>query len=269
MNNNPIGIFDSGIGGLTVANAIHQLMPNEPLVYFGDTAHFPYGEKSPDSIKYYSIRIADFLIENKAKCIVIACNTASSVAYEAVKKHVKNKIPVISVIEPVVKVVCDNPNLRKIGVIATKGTIKADAYAKKIKLLDPSKDVSSLATPLLAPMIEEGFFNNNISKTIINSYLSKSKLKKIDALILACTHYPLIHKEIANYYNNSIEILDSADIAAKAVEKALKDNHLLSGKNKIANHFFVSDYTKSFESSTKIFFKGKLQLEKYGLLDGE
>lgn len=269
MNNNPIGIFDSGIGGLTVANAIHQLMPNEPLIYFGDTAHFPYGEKSPDSIKYYSIRIVDFLIENKAKCIVIACNTASSIAYEAVKKHVKNKVPVISVIDPVVKVVCNNPQLNKIGVIATKGTIKADAYAKKIKALTPNKEVSSLATPLLAPMIEEGFFNNNISKTIINSYLSKPKLKKIDALILACTHYPLIHKEISNYYNDSIDILDSADIAAKEVLRELKSNKLLATGKNPKNQFFVSDYTKSFESSTKIFFKGKLQLQRYGLWDGE
>jgi len=269
MNNNPIGIFDSGIGGLTVANAIHKLMPNEPLIYFGDTAHFPYGEKSPDSIKYYSIRIADFLIEKNAKCIVIACNTASSIAYEVVKKHVKNKIPVISVIEPVVNVVCNNKSLNKIGVIATKGTIKADAYAKKIKAIAPEKEVSSLATPLLAPMIEEGFFNNNISKTIINSYLSKPKLKKIDALILACTHYPLIHKEISNYYNDSIEILDSADIAAQAVLKALTSAKLLASKNKMVNHFYVSDYTKSFETSTKIFFKGKLQLEKFGLWDND
>ena len=269
MNNNPIGIFDSGIGGLTVANAINLLMPNEPLIYFGDTSHFPYGEKSPDSIKYYAIRIADFLIERKAKCIVIACNTASAIAYEVVKKHVKNKIPVVSVIEPVVDVVCGNKSLSKIGVIATKGTIKADAYAKKIHAISPEKIVASLATPLLAPMIEEGFFNNNISKTIINSYLSKPKLKKIDALILACTHYPLIHKEIASYYNNKVQILDSADIAARAVLNALTENNLLATKNQIGNHFFVSDYTKSFESSTKIFFKGKLQLEKFGLWDNE
>jgi glutamate racemase len=118
-------------------------------------------------------------------------------------------------------------------------------------------------------MIEEGFFNNNISKTIINSYLSKPKLKKIDALILACTHYPLIHKEISNYYNDSIEILDSADIAAQAVLKALTSAKLLASKNKTVNHFYVSDYTKSFESSTKIFFKGKLQLEKFGLWDND
>jgi len=269
MNNNPIGIFDSGIGGLTVASAIHNILPNESLLYFGDTAHFPYGDKSVDAIKYYSIRIADFLLDNNAKCIVIACNTASSIAFEAVKKHVKNKVPVISVIEPVVQVVCENNALQKIGVIATKGTIKVDAYAKKIKAISPHKEVASLATPLLAPMIEEGFFNNNISKTIINSYLSKPKLKKIDALILACTHYPLIRKEIEAYYNNNVQILDSADIAAQAVKLALTTNKLLSNNKNSSNHFYVSDYTKSFESSTKIFFKGKIQLEKFGLWDNE
>jgi glutamate racemase len=269
MSNNPIGIYDSGIGGLTVANAIHQLMPQEALLYFGDTAHFPYGEKSPDSIKYYSIRIADFLVENGAKCIVIACNTASSIAYEAVKKHVKNKVPVISVIDPVVNAVAKNDRLKKVGVIATKATIKTDAYAKKIKAIS-DKEVASLATPLLAPMIEEGFFNNNISKTIIHSYLSKPKLKKIDALILACTHYPLIQKEIAEYYHNEILIMDSAEIAAQEVKNVLNKGNLLCSKtSKNKSHFYVSDYTKSFESSTKIFFKGKINLEKHGLWDNE
>jgi glutamate racemase len=244
----PIGIFDSGIGGLTVAGAIQKHLPSESLVYFGDTAHLPYGDKSADSIKYYSIRIADFLVDRGCKCIVIACNTASAIAYEVVQKHLRNKIPVYNVIDPVVNYV-SHRGFKKVGVIGTKGTIKADSYAKKIARSNPSLLVSSLATPLLAPMIEEGFFNNNISKTIIHSYLSRPKLKKIDALILACTH--------------------SADIVALAVKNDLEKKNLLDVKSKPTHKFFVSDFTGSFEKSTKLFFKGSVHLQHFSLWENE
>jgi len=266
---NPIGIFDSGIGGLTVANAIHQLLPNESLIYFGDTAHFPYGGKSADAIKYYSIRIADFLLEQKCKTIVIACNTASSLAYEAVKKHIKNKVQLINVIDPVVNKICKEYKNCKIGVIGTQGTIKSDMYARKIKAKNLSLEVNSLATPLLAPMIEEGFFNNKISRTIINSYLSKPKLKKIQAIILACTHYPLIQKEIEEFYRNKIEIVNSAQIVAEALKNKLAEENLLNKKTSSKHHFYISDYTNSFEESAKLFFKGKLKLEHYPLWENE
>jgi glutamate racemase len=266
---NPVGIFDSGIGGLTVANAINKVLPNESLIYFGDTAHFPYGDKSSDSIKYYSIRIADFLLAQKCKIIVIACNTASSQAFEAVKKHVAGKVPVISVIEPVANRVAAQFTACRIGVIGTKGTIKTDAYAKKIREKNPTLEVNSLATPLLAPMIEEGFFNNKISRTIIHSYLSKPKLKRIEALILACTHYPLIRTEIEEYYKGKVKILDSAEIVADAVLNKLAEDNLLNTQPKPRHHFFVSDYTKSFEESTKIFFSGKINLEHFPLWENE
>lgn len=269
ISSSPIGIFDSGIGGLTVANAIKKVLPKESLIYFGDTAHLPYGEKSADAIKYYSIRIADFLIEKKCKIIVIACNTASSIAFEAVKKHVNKTVPVISVIEPTVNKIAASYNNSKIGVIGTKGTVKSDVYPKKIKEKNPTLEVTSLATPLLAPMIEEGFFNNKISRTIINSYLSKPKLKKIDALILACTHYPLIHAEIEEYYNGKTNIIDSAEIVADAVLYKLTKEDLLNTTGKPKHNFFVSDYTKSFEESTKLFFKGKIHLEYYPLWENE
>lgn len=174
----PIGIFDSGIGGLTVANAIAKALPKEQLIYFGDTAHLPYGDKSPDSIKYYSIRIAQFLLQQDCKMIVIACNTASALAYETVKDFIGNKIPVIDVVEPVVEEIVKNKKLKQVGVIATKGTIKSDIYAKKIKEHSRQLHVSSQATPLLASMIEEGFFNNKISRTIIFDYLSDPNLKR-------------------------------------------------------------------------------------------
>ena len=262
ISSQPIGIFDSGIGGLTVANAINKALPGESLIYFGDTAHLPYGDKSPDAIKYYSIRIAQFLLEKKCKAIVIACNTASALAYETVKDFVGGKVPVINVIDPVVNFVLNNRHTKKVGVIGTKGTIKSDLYAKKIKAGNKSIDVASLATPLLAPMIEEGFFNNKISSTIIASYLSSRKLAKIDALILACTHYPLIRKEVEAFYFKKILIIDTARVVAEKVKTQLTESNMLGNKRNPKHHFYVSDFTQSFEKSTKFFFKNEIHLEK-------
>ena len=261
-SSSPIGIFDSGIGGLTVANAIIKLLPNEKLIYFGDTAHLPYGEKSPDSIKYYSIRIARFLMQRNCKMIVIACNTASALAYEVVKEFVGNAAHVVNVIDPVVEEVINKKNNNKIGVIGTKATIKSDIYAKKIRSLSKKTEVVSVATPLLASMIEEGYFNNKISRTIIHSYLSKSKLKKIDSLILACTHYPLIKPEIEEVYKSRVEIIDSAGVVGKHVRNILVKKNLLANHKSPHHHFFISDYTKSFEKSAKYFFKHKIKLEE-------
>lgn len=265
ISSSPIGIFDSGIGGLTVANAIHKLLPEETLLYFGDTAHLPYGDKAPDSIRNYSKVITDFLLNYHCKMIVIACNTASSIAYETVKEHTGSRAIVVDVINPVVDEVTDRSKFHHIGVIGTRATIRSEMYAHKIKSKNKKIEVSSLATPLLAPMIEEGFFNNKISRTIINSYLSRPKIKKIDALILACTHYPLIHPEIANYYKSRVKIIDSAEIVAHHVKSILKSKKILNKRKKHKHHFYVSDYTKSFEQSTKIFFKGKIKLERMNL----
>ncbi|HXD93509.1 MAG TPA: glutamate racemase [Bacteroidia bacterium] len=256
----PIGIFDSGIGGLTVANAIAKVLPNEQLIYFGDTAHLPYGDKSPDSIKYYSIRIAQFLLEQNCKIIVIACNTASALAYETVKDFVGNKVPVIDVVNPIVDEIALNKKIKHIGVIATKGTVKSDVYAKKLKHTNKNLEVSSLAAPLLVSMIEEGFFNNKTSRTIIHDYLSRPKLKKIDSLILACTHYPLIKPEVEEYYKGKVKIFDPAEAAAKKVYETLKGLKLLSPKKNNKHRFYMSDYTKSFEESSRFFFKSKIKL---------
>ena len=260
----PIGIFDSGIGGLTVANAIHHHLPKESLIYFGDTAHLPYGDKSPEAIRNYSLKITDFLLEKKVKMIVIACNTASSIAYDAVKKHMGKKAILVNVIDPVVKAVTTG-KFHRIGVIGTKATIKSDVYAKKIRMQNKKLEVASLATPLLAPMIEEGFFNNKISTTIIDSYLSRPKIKKIDSLILACTHYPLIRPEIERYYKKKINIVDSAEIVGLCVKDLLTKNDLLNDGKKSNHHFYVSDYTRSFEKSTRLFFKGKVKLAQKNL----
>ena len=257
----PIGIFDSGIGGLTVASAIHKLLPKEQLIYFGDTAHLPYGDKSSEAIKYYSLKIGKFLLEKKCKIIVIACHTASSWAYQDLVDFLGNEIPIVSVIEPVVEKIIAQNKAKRIGVIGTRLTIKSNAYAKKIMAINPKIKVCSLATPLLAPMIEEGFFNNQISHTVINSYLSSPKLKKIDSLILACTHYPLIQSDIDAFYKGKVEIIDPAEIVAEYVKSRLEELHLLSDVETHKRHqFFVSDYTTSFEKSTRFFFGQQIHL---------
>ena len=260
--NQPIGIFDSGIGGLTVANAIQKVLPNENLIYFGDTAHLPYGDKSSESIKLYSKEIAKYLVKHKCKAIVIACNTASAQAYQAVKKEIGDKAIIINVVDPIAKYVANHYFNTKVGVIATKGTIKSRIYVKRINKFNKTTKVTSLATPLLAPMIEEGFFNNNISQTIINSYLSKKSFQGIDALILGCTHYPLIKKEVKKYYKDKIEIIDSANIVAKFLANQLSEKGLLNQETKTKHQFIVSDYTESFEKSTKIFFKENIHLKE-------
>lgn len=261
QNPSPIGIFDSGIGGLTVANAIRKVLPHENLIYFGDTAHMPYGDKSAEAIKYYSLKIGKFLQSKGCKAIVIACNTASSLGFADLKEFLGDTLPILNVIDPVVDYCAAQHHYQRIGVIATKATIKSDIYTLKLKASIPDVKVQSLATPLLAPMIEEGFFQNNISKTIINAYLSSPKLKKIDSLILACTHYPLIRKEIEEYFDNKVEILNTAEIVADDVKRKLTALGLLNtSSEKPKYQFFVSDKTSSFESSTQLFFEDKISL---------
>lgn len=263
----PIGIFDSGIGGLTVAKAISTLLPNEQIIYFGDTAHFPYGDKSEESIKKYSKGISEFLLKQNCKTIIIACNTASSLASSFLRSFLPNNLPLIDVILPVAKFL-QSSSYEKVGVIATKGTIGSGIYSKRINELSPEIEVSSLATPLLAPMIEEAFFDNNISHTVINEYLSHQKLEKIQALILGCTHYPLIETEISQFYkstNQNVFVVNSAKVVANEVQRILKSKQLLSKSLSGEHHFYVSDFTDSFEKSTKIFFGDELRLEKQNI----
>lgn len=263
--NKPIGIFDSGIGGLTVAHAIRNLLPEEDLIYFGDTAHLPYGDKSEAAIQVYSIKIADILLKKGCKVIVIACNSASSASYELLKEYVRTDTYVINVIDPMVELVTQNYAHRKIGLIGTKRTVQSGVYGRKIA--EANKDITlySLATPLLAPMIEEGFFNNQISHEIIAQYLADPILQDIEALILACTHYPLIKKEISAYYGGRMAILDSSEIVAQALRKYLVTEDLLNNQDRASHQFLVSDFTDSFESSARMFFHESVKLEKHSL----
>lgn len=260
----PIGIFDSGIGGLTVAHAIKTRMPGETLIYFGDTAHLPYGDKSEAAIQAYSIKIADVLLKKNCKVIVIACNSASSAAYELLKEYVHQEVKVINVIDPMVQLVTRQFSGRQVGIIGTRRTIQSGIYVRKIAEADPTIRVHSLATPMLVPMIEEGFFNNKISNDIIEEYLRDPTLAHIDALILGCTHYPLVRKEIMDYYKRGIEVLDSSEVVADALYQYLQASDLLNMAGG-TDHFLVSDYTESFEASTKLFFHQSVHLEKHRL----
>ncbi len=267
-NKQPIGIFDSGIGGLTVAKAITKLMPHENIVYFGDTAHLPYGEKSSESIQHYSKKITSFLLAQDCKMVIIACNTASAVGYKALKPLFADKQLLVNVIDPVAKYITQNIKSGNVGIIATKRTVKTRAYSKKINKAAPNLQTTELATPLLAPMIEEGFFNNKISQTIIDNYLGKRPLKEINALVLGCTHYPLIQQEIEKCYaesNKKVEVIDSATIVAKEVQSILIEKGLNTKKGNGQYRFFVSDYTPAFEKTAKLFFGEKVKLEQYPL----
>jgi len=288
----PIGIFDSGVGGLTVAHALHTLLPNEQLVYFGDTAHLPYGDKSRESIIQYSLGIADFLLKQKSKVILIACNSASSNAFEEVRAHVGDRAVVMNVIDPVVNHVCVNAGsivdseeksnakvdkVPTVGIIGTKATIDSGTYERKIqeKLAElltksneistvshPGLNVSSLATPLFVPMIEEGFVFDDISNAIIRAYLSRKELQSIDSLILGCTHYPIIRNQISRFLNFEVNVFDTARIVALAVQEFLTARELLADKRAGENQFYISDHTPYFEVIANMFFNEKIHLEK-------
>ncbi|RAV99809.1 glutamate racemase [Pseudochryseolinea flava] len=261
----PIGVFDSGIGGLTVAHAIKKLLPGESMIYFGDTAHLPYGDKSEAAIQAYSVKIADVLLRKGCKVIVIACNSASSAAYELLKEYVRNDVHIINVIDPMVSLVMEQFPGKSVGLIGTKRTVQSGVYNRKIEEGNKAITINSVATPLLAPMIEEGFFNNQISYEIIAQYLADTSLDRIQALILACTHYPLIKKQINEFYQGKMTILDSSEVVALALKKYLESKDLLNDGQVGTDHFLVSDYTKSFEAAAQIFFHNAVQLEKHPL----
>lgn len=256
----PIGVFDSGIGGLTVAKAIKSVLPHERLIYFGDTAHMPYGDKSSDAIRYYCLKISKFLLEQNCKMIVIACNSASSAAYDVLLDFFEGKVLFVNVVDPLVGEV-KKQHITNVGVIATKATIHSGIYRSKIKAIDQKIRVSQLATPLLAPMIEEGFYTGNIATSVIENYLSQPELENIEALLLACTHYPLIKSQIEDFYHHQVKVLDSTDVVSDYVKLLLDKENLLATQSSGKDTFFVSDFTESFEASARMFYGREIHLE--------
>lgn len=267
VSNDPIGIFDSGIGGLTVARAVKRELPGERIIYFGDTAHLPYGDKSTAAIQAYSIKITQLLLDRGCKLILIACNSASAAGYELVSEYVGKSAKVLNVIDPVVDYLRERYQGKTVGLIGTRQTVNSRVYEKKVEALGKGITVKSLATPLLVPMIEEGFFTGDISQKILKKYLHDPWLLDLEALILGCTHYPLIKTSVGKFYGPQVEVIDGSEIVARAL-KGYLEFHNLSNRQPAGDDFFmVSDFTESFEASTKLFFGEKIHLERSALWD--
>lgn len=262
----PIGIFDSGIGGLTVARAACELLPDESILYYGDTAHLPYGEKSPELIRRYSSQIVQHLVASGCKAIVVACNSASSNALEVVKE-VAGDIPVIDMVTPVVTALFDEyKDGSSIGLIGTRATISSGLYSKSIEALNKSGHelkITPRATPLLASAIEEGFYNNTIPGAVLEAYLGDGCFNDIDAMILGCTHYPIVSKEVSLLLPESVKVVDSPSIVAQHLRSELESRGLLNKTSNAANNSFqVSDLTETFKFGAEKFFGSNLSLEE-------
>ena len=260
----PIGIFDSGIGGLTVASAIVQSMPQENIIYFGDTAHLPYGDKSSATIQAYSVKIAHMLLQQGCKLILIACNSASTAAYELIKEYVASKAIVMNVVDPTIQFLREHYAHKKIGLIGTRQTVNSNVYKKKIDDLNLGIHLTSCATNLLASAIEE-FGSNGVTDSLVEEYFTRTPMNDIDALLLACTHYPVVKHKISAWFKNKITIIDPSVAVANAVRTRLEQANLLNTGTQGTKQFYVSDYTESFAAGTKIFFQEEIKLEHYPL----
>ncbi len=270
LSSQPIGIFDSGIGGLTVAQSLVNYLPKENIIYFGDTAHMPYGDKSTAAIQAYAVKIAHMLLQQECKLILIACNSASAAAYELVKEYIGSKAIVMNVIDPMIHQLKEKYTTKRIGLIGTRQTVNSHIYKKKIDDLNLDIKLTSHATNLLASAIEE-FGNHDVIDSLLLEYLSHPELRDIDALVLACTHYPVIKEKIHRHYlsanHKNIEIIDSSDVVAQAVKTQLEKNNLLNANGKSSKLFYVSDYTESFAANARLFFGEDITLEHYPLWD--
>jgi glutamate racemase len=251
-NNNPIGIFDSGFGGLTVMSAINKVLPWENIIYFGDTAHVPYGTKSQDAIIKFSKDITSFLIKNNVKLIVVACNTASALALPVLEKTLK--VPAIGVIAPGAQVATDVSKKFRIGIIGTEGTIGSKSYPKAIKKLVKAKTYQQTC-PLFVPLVEEGLTYGKITDSIVKKYIKPLLAKNIDTLVLGCTHYTLLRKILEENLDKNIVLVDSAESTALEVKRVLKQKSLLASKSgKKYLKFYVSDNPEKFKKIGRRFF---------------
>ena len=220
----PIGVFDSGIGGLTVVKALRELLPNEDIFYLGDTARVPYGGKSATTVERYSLEMADMLLEENVKLVVIACNSASAVALGRLEQTLS--VPVIGVIKPGAQAAVAATRSQHVGVIGTRATIKSGAYERELRALNPDISVTARACPLLVPLIEEGWLDDGLTDHVIARYLGPLTQEGVDTLVLGCTHYPLLADAIGRFLAGKAKLVDSAHTCAKAVEQLL-DRHSL------------------------------------------
>ncbi|MBN2424323.1 MAG: glutamate racemase [Calditrichaceae bacterium] len=243
--NKPIGIFDSGIGGLTVVKQLKKILPDEQLIYFGDTARIPYGTKSKKLIEQFAMEDARFLLRYDIKMLVVACNTASSLAMDVLLKNLD--IPVVGVVIPGARAAVNISKNKRIGVIGTSATINSQAYNNSILQRDPEVRIYAKPCPLLVPLVEEGWLNDPVTDLTLQKYLADLIKEEIDTLILGCTHYPLLEESIRKATKNQVELIDSGKETAKVVKQALEDKNLLASPgNKKEHLFFVSDIPVKF-----------------------
>ncbi len=248
-----IGVFDSGLGGISVVRALIDLIPHEHLVYFGDTARVPYGSKSEETVIRFAHQISSFLEEQQVKMIIVACNTASAVALESLQRSFN--IPIVGVIEPGSEAAVKVSKHKKIGVIGTASTIRSDAYQTAIRALDPGMDVKGQPCPLLVPLVEEDWPHDGVVTQVLESYLGMFKSQQPDALILGCTHYPYLKSIIQEVVGPHVRLVDSGEETARRVKEVLKEMNLLNpesgdpGKHK----FYVSDFPQKFEETASRF----------------
>lgn len=242
-----IGIFDSGVGGLTVAREIMRQLPGESLIYFGDTARVPYGSKSQKTVCKYSRQIVKFLLSQKVKAIVIACNTASALAKAEIQKMVD--VPVVDVVEPGARMAAESTKNDTIGIIGTESTIKSGIYERYLHRLNPEITVVSKACPLFVPLVEEGLLEDRITEDIVGRYLHEMKEYQIGSLVLGCTHYPLLRGVIGREMGKDVRLVNPAYETAKSLKNLLKEQELLAPPGSLAQHqYFVSDGAERFMS---------------------
>jgi glutamate racemase len=252
-----IGVFDSGIGGLTVLHKIIETLPNENTVYLGDTARAPYGTKSVETVRRYSFENARFLLEKDVKLVVVACNTSTAIALMRLRDGLS--IPVVGVIDPGVRAAIKSTRNKKIGVIGTEATIQSGAYTRALKESDPVIEVYSRACPLFVPLVEEGWTDNEVAEMTVKAYLSSLKQSGIDTLILGCTHYPLLKRAIRNFVGSTVRLVDSAEETAKEVESALNKDALIRKSGEGVHSFFVTDAPDRFIKVGRRFLGEKVE----------
>src|ERR687892_343829 len=239
-----IGLFDSGIGGLTVLQKIIEVLPKENTIYLGDTARAPYGTKSVETVLRFSFENSEFLVERDVKLVVVACNTSTAIALDLLKSSLE--VPVIGVIEPGVKKALEKSRNRKIGVIGTEATIQSGAYTRALRAKDVKVEVYSRSCPLFVPLVEEGWTDNDVVEMTVKAYLGSLKQSGIDTLILGCTHYPLLKKAIRKFMGSGVRMVDSAEETAKEVESMLRKRAIARRTGKGSHSFFVTDAPDRF-----------------------
>jgi glutamate racemase len=244
----PIGIFDSGIGGLTVVESVMKALPNENIVYFGDTARVPYGIKSSETVKEYALQITDFLLKKKVKMILIACNTVAASSKDAIQNRA-GKTPVLDVVSAGALAASQLQRKHNLfGVIGTLATVASGTYEKSLKEIDPNLSVFSKACPMLVPLAEEGWIDNEVARATLDIYLRDFKITPFDGLILGCTHYPLFKDSIRAYFNNDeIAIIDSANSIAEMAKTYLGEKKLLNANEEGKFYCYVSDKPQRFQ----------------------